>query len=199
MDIVGTISHGRGATLGARQLWARMSGTMRRLRRSLHTLLQQVGSRVRGMVGRMHRSCCTLVLPPSAAPLHLTPPAPAFPQAEADELNYILCTINAPAMVEVRPPECMAVHRTWVHGTTLLPEGWMAEQAAVWRCTGVAACPAAPIHCCPISICTGRTALPASSCPCRAGVQPGHYGPADSRAAAGADYRDTVRGRVRGG
>jgi hypothetical protein len=62
MDIVGTISHGRGATLGARQLWARMSGTMRRLRRSLHTVLQQ---------------------------------------AEADELNYILCTINAPAMVEV--------------------------------------------------------------------------------------------------
>ncbi|KAL4858667.1 Pentatricopeptide repeat-containing protein [Chlorella vulgaris] len=62
MDIVGTISQGRGATLGARQLWARMSGTMRRLRRSLHDLLQQ---------------------------------------AEADELNYILCTINAPAMVEV--------------------------------------------------------------------------------------------------
>ncbi|KAI7837292.1 hypothetical protein COHA_008906 [Chlorella ohadii] len=62
MDIVGTISHGRGATLGARQLWARMSGTMRRLRRALHALLQQ---------------------------------------AEADELNYILCTINAPAMVEV--------------------------------------------------------------------------------------------------
>lgn len=42
MDIVSTISHGRGATLGARQLWARMSGTMRRLRRSLHSLLQQV-------------------------------------------------------------------------------------------------------------------------------------------------------------
>ena len=48
MDIVGTISHGRGATLGARQLWARMSGTMRRLRRSLHALLQQLGGRVRG-------------------------------------------------------------------------------------------------------------------------------------------------------
>ncbi|KAL4427949.1 hypothetical protein ABPG75_002038 [Micractinium tetrahymenae] len=62
MDIVSTISHGRGATLGARQLWARMSGTMRRLRRIMHALLQQ---------------------------------------AEADELNYILCTINAPAMVEV--------------------------------------------------------------------------------------------------
>ena len=45
MDVVGTISHGRGATLGARQLWARMSGTMRRLRRALHTLLQQVGLR----------------------------------------------------------------------------------------------------------------------------------------------------------
>jgi hypothetical protein len=41
MDIVGTISHGRGATLGARQLWARMSGTMRRLRQALHTLLEQ--------------------------------------------------------------------------------------------------------------------------------------------------------------
>ena len=41
MDIVGTISQGRGATLGARQLWARMSGTMVRLRRSLHDLLQQ--------------------------------------------------------------------------------------------------------------------------------------------------------------
>lgn len=58
----------------------------------------------------MHRSCCTLVLPPSAAPLHHTPPAPTSFQAEADELNYILCTINAPAMVEVRPPECMAQH-----------------------------------------------------------------------------------------
>lgn len=45
MDIVGTISHGRGATLGARQLWARMSGTMRRLRRSLHSLLQQARRR----------------------------------------------------------------------------------------------------------------------------------------------------------
>ena len=44
MDIVGTISQGRGATMGARQLWARVSGTMRRLRRSLHTLLEQVGA-----------------------------------------------------------------------------------------------------------------------------------------------------------
>lgn len=42
MDIVSTISHGRGATLGARQLWARMSGTMRRLRRTMHALLHQV-------------------------------------------------------------------------------------------------------------------------------------------------------------
>ncbi len=42
MDIVSTISHGRGATLGARQLWARMSGTMRRLRRTMHALLYQV-------------------------------------------------------------------------------------------------------------------------------------------------------------
>ena len=39
-----THPQGRGATLGARQLWARMSGTMRRLRRSLHALLQQVRS-----------------------------------------------------------------------------------------------------------------------------------------------------------
>lgn len=57
MDIVGTISHGRGATLGARQLWARMSGTMRRLRRALHALLQQVGgegqaTKAACMVGR---------------------------------------------------------------------------------------------------------------------------------------------------
>ena len=47
MDIVGTISQGRGATLGARQLWARMSGTMVRLRRSLHDLLQQASQRGR--------------------------------------------------------------------------------------------------------------------------------------------------------
>ncbi|EFN58086.1 expressed protein [Chlorella variabilis] len=78
MDIVGTISHGRGATLGARQLWARMSGTMRRLRRSLHSLLQQARRRG-GLAGG----------------------AGAAGAAEADELNYILCTINAPAMVEV--------------------------------------------------------------------------------------------------
>lgn len=62
MDIVGTISHGRGPTMGARQLWARMSGSMHRLRRAAHALLAS---------------------------------------AEPDELNYILCTINAPAMVEV--------------------------------------------------------------------------------------------------
>lgn len=51
MDIVGTISHGRGATLGARQLWARMSGTMRRLRHSLHALLEQVGHTPRACWG----------------------------------------------------------------------------------------------------------------------------------------------------
>ena len=116
MDIVGTISQGRGATLGARQLWARMSGTMVRLRRSLHDLLQQAstpwGQRgVRGsqagrapIVGQptavvaAHEQLAPL---PRALKIPRLPMYLLLPQAECDELNYILCTINAPAMVEV--------------------------------------------------------------------------------------------------
>lgn len=51
-------------------------------------------------------ACGVLILCWSLLPPRTTPPALylffCLLQAEADELNYILCTINAPAMVEVR-------------------------------------------------------------------------------------------------
>lgn len=62
MDIVSSISRGRGYTLGAKQLVGRVSGTTARLQRTLRRVLEG---------------------------------------AEEDELNYLLCTINCPAMVEV--------------------------------------------------------------------------------------------------
>ena len=62
MDIVSSISRGRGYTLGTKQLVGRMSGTTARLQRVLHNVLEEAGP---------------------------------------DELNYLLCTINCPAMVEV--------------------------------------------------------------------------------------------------
>lgn len=65
---------------------------------------------------------------------------------------------------------------------------WLTQQAAaIVLCrTLQQMCPQLPAVLC----------TPLCPCPtaCRAGVQPGHHGPADAGAAAGADHRDAVRG-----